>query len=105
MREALTVTAWLAATEPAAAVKAAVEEPAAARTEAGTVKAALLEERVTVEPPVGAAWERVTVQAALELEGTVAGEHCSPVTVTIGAEIVRAATAEVPLREAVTVAV
>ena len=63
----------------------------------------LLEERATVDPPVGAAFDRVTVQAALEPEGTVVGEHCSPVTVTGGAEIVRVATAEVALREAVTV--
>jgi hypothetical protein len=44
------------------AVKVAVEAAAATVTDAGTIRApVLLLERVTVEPPAGAAWERETV--------------------------------------------
>ncbi len=54
-REAVRVAVWLLAIEAAAvALKVAVFEPAATVTEAGTVREALLLERVTVEPPVGA---------------------------------------------------
>jgi hypothetical protein len=67
----------LAVTEPAVAVKVAVVAPAATVTEAGVVKAALLSESVTTEPPAGAARDKVTVQVELEPEATLAGEHCS----------------------------
>lgn len=46
----------------AAALKVAVVAPAATVTEAGTVSATSLLERVTEDPPVGAAELRVTVQ-------------------------------------------
>src|SRR5437867_1585982 len=104
LREAVTVADWLAVTEPAEAVKEAEEDAAATVTEAGTVSVALLEERATLAPPVGAAWERVPVQAEFPPDATVVGLHCKLETVTAGGVMVREAVAEVPLREAVTVA-
>jgi hypothetical protein len=52
-------------TEETVAVKAAVVEPAATVTEAGTVTALLLLARLTAKPPVGAAAFRVTVQLSV----------------------------------------
>ena len=49
----------------AAALKVAEAPAAGTMTDAGTVKAALLEEIATAVPPVGAAPESVTVQAIL----------------------------------------
>ncbi len=52
---AVRVAVWLLAMEAAAvALKVAVVEPDATVTEVGTVSEALLLERVTAEPPVGA---------------------------------------------------
>jgi hypothetical protein len=100
--DAVTVTDWLDATVPAVAVKLAVVEPAATVTEAGTVSAVLLSETATLEPPVGAACDSVTVQVALPPETTVAGVHCSADTVTRGV-MVTGEVAEVLFSEAVTV--
>jgi len=83
-------------------VKLVVVAPAATVTEVGTVSAALLSETATLEPPVGAAWDNVTVQVALPPEMTVAGVHCKVVTVT-GGVTVTSEVAEPPFREAVTV--
>jgi hypothetical protein len=52
----------LAMVAAAVALKDAVDAPAATVTEAGTVSEVLLLARVTAEPPVGAVWDRVTVQ-------------------------------------------
>ena len=60
---------------PVVALKLAVLAPAATVTEAGTVKAAMLLERVMIAPPVGAAPLRVTVQAEVELEPKEVGEQ------------------------------
>ena len=49
------VTAVLALTEPAVALKVAVEAPATTVTEAGVVIAELLSDRDTLAPPRGAA--------------------------------------------------
>ena len=57
----------------AVAEKVAEVAPAATVTEAGTVSAALLSERETTAPPVGAALLRVTVQVAEALEVSEAG--------------------------------
>ena len=57
----------------AVAVKLAEVAPAATVTEAGTVNAALLSDRETREPPVGAALLSVTVQVAEVLEVREAG--------------------------------
>lgn len=48
------------------ALKVLEVAPAATVIEAGTVSVALLFERVTLAPPVGAAWVRVTVQVLEE---------------------------------------
>ena len=101
-REAVSVTLWLAVTLPAVAVKVPEVDPAATTTEAGTVSAALLDDNVTVEPPVGAACGSVIVQFEVAPETTLDGEHCSVVTVT-GVTAIEAV-AELPFSEAVTVA-
>lgn len=85
---AVTLTAVLTVTEAAVAVKEAEVAPAATVTEEGTERAALLSETATARPPVGAAPERVTVQAEVPPELTEEGEHrrllitASGVTVT-----------------------
>ena len=71
-------------TEPAEAVKEAEEDAAATVTDAGTVRVVLLEERATLAPPVGAAWERVTVQVLEEFCPRVVGLQVSEETVTGG---------------------
>ena len=67
----------MAVTEPAVAVKVAEEEPEATLTAEGTVRAALLLERTTLDPPLGAARERVTVQPEVAPEAMLVGLHCS----------------------------
>jgi hypothetical protein len=71
----------LAVTVPAVAWKVAVVAPAATATEAGTVSAALLSERLTVVPPVGAALDIATVQVDLPPEAMLVGEHASELNV------------------------
>ena len=75
--------------------------PAATVTVGGTVSAALLSDTATVDPPVGATGETVTVQVETPPVITVAGEHCNPVTVT--GITVTGAVAELPFKDAVTV--
>jgi hypothetical protein len=82
--EAVTVADWLAVTDPAVAVKLPVVAAAATVTDAGTFIAVLFEESATTAPPVGACWERVTVQADVPPDTTDAGAHCRPVSVTGG---------------------
>jgi len=55
------------------ALKVADVAAAATVTDAGTVSFALEFERVTLAPPVGAAWVRVTVQVLEELAPMLAG--------------------------------
>ena len=64
-------------------VKVAVVAPAATLTLAGTVAAALLLERVTVTPPVGATPLRVTVPVAEVPPVTLAGETDRPLRLTV----------------------
>ena len=70
---AVTVAVELLLTVPVVTLKVAVAAPAATVTEAGTVRTALLLDKVTSAPPVGAAPDRVTVQVEelepLRLEG------------------------------------
>jgi hypothetical protein len=89
---------------PAVAVKVAVVAAAATVTEAGTVKELLLSAIVTVVPPVGAAFERVTVQVLVPLEFRLVGVQASEERVT-GATRLREAVRETLFRVAVTVAV
>ena len=62
--------------------KVAVVAFADTETEAGAVSTlAALFVRPTVAPPVGAAFDSVTVQVALPFEPRALGAHCSVVTV------------------------
>jgi hypothetical protein len=64
----------LLVTEPAVAVKLPLVLPAVMLTELGVVRAALLSEMLTIEPPVGAAW--VSTAHVLEALGAkVVGLH------------------------------
>jgi hypothetical protein len=58
---------------PEAALKVAVTDAAATVTDAGTVSAVALLDRVTLAAPLGAGCVRVTVQAVEELVPTVTG--------------------------------
>ena len=62
------------------ALKVAVRAAAATVTDAGAVSVALVLVRVTREPPVGAAFDRVTVQVELPLLLRVAGTHDKELT-------------------------
>ena len=88
-----------------AVVALKLAEPAAAATvtDAGTVSVALLFDRVTIAPPVGAALLRLTVQVLEELGPRLAGLQASAVTNT-GATRLTLALAELPLYVAVRVA-
>ena len=67
---------------PVVAVKVADVAAAATVTEAGTVNVALEFVRVTLAPPVGAGWVRVTVQVLEELAPMLTGLHASDETST-----------------------
>ena len=62
---AVKVAVWVELTTATVAVNDALVTPAATVTEAGTVTAALLLAKLTVNPPVPAAAVSVTVQASL----------------------------------------
>jgi hypothetical protein len=84
------------------AVKVAVEAAAATVTDAGTVRArVLLLERVTVEPPVGAALERETVHVVEAEAVRVVLVHWRDDGVTGAATSDRFAVLLTPLRVAV----
>jgi hypothetical protein len=74
---AVTEALWSEVMLALVALKPAVVAPAATVTEAGTVRIALLLDSVTVTaaPPVGAALDRVTVQALVALDPRLAGAH------------------------------
>ena len=57
-----------------------VVAPAATVTDAGTVRLALLSERVTNAPPAAAGCDRVTVQVLDPGVAIVAGEQVSPLS-------------------------
>ncbi len=80
----------------------AVVAPLATVTEAGTVSAAELL-LASVTAVLGAAvCDKVTVQVEVPPDVTVAGAHCTPLTVVIGV-IVTDAVDEPPFNDAVTV--
>jgi hypothetical protein len=60
---------------------------AATVTEAGTVRVVFEFERVTLAPPVGAAWVSVTVQVLEELAPMLAGLQASDETSTEAARL------------------
>jgi hypothetical protein len=89
-------------TAAAVAVNVAVVAEAATVTEAGTVNADdRLLERVTVEPPEGAALERVTVQVVLEEADRAVVAHASAAGVT-GATSAMLAVLVTPIKVPVT---
>ena len=100
---AVTVALWVVVTAPALAVKVPEAAPAATVTDVGTVSTALLSERATTTPPVGAAWFKVAVQVVAVPEFTVVGLQASEETST-GATSVKLAVWEAPFKVAVTVA-
>ena len=57
------------------AANVAVVAVAATLTDAGTVRVALVFVRLTVAPPVGAGWVRVTVQVLDEFGSRLLGLH------------------------------
>jgi hypothetical protein len=69
----VTVALELLAMAPVVTLKVADVAAAATVTEAGTVKVALEFARVTLAPPAGAAWVRVTVQVLEELAPMLEG--------------------------------
>ena len=104
LRVAVMVGVWSEVTAAAVAVKVAVVAAAATVTDAGTVTAEVaLLERVTREPPVGAALDRVTVQDVVEDAARVVLVHCREEGVG-GATSDKLAIALSPLRVAVAVA-
>jgi hypothetical protein len=103
LRKAMSVTVWLLVTTPAVAVKVAVLEKAATVTVAGTVKKVLLDESDTTVPPPGATCESVTVQMEIEPEVRAPGAQLKPETLGRDVRLI-AALAELPFREAVTIA-
>ncbi|MEI9972370.1 MAG: hypothetical protein WDO73_10155 [Ignavibacteriota bacterium] len=84
-------------------MKVAEVADAATVAEAGTVREELVFDRLTVAPPVGAAWDSVTVQMLEAFGPRVVGVHDSEETVaeTTSAMVLLA---ELPLYVAVTVA-
>jgi hypothetical protein len=72
---AVTVALWELEMVAAVAWKVAVVAPAAIVTEVGTDKRALLSDRLTATPPLGAAMDNVTVQLDTDPDARVAGVH------------------------------
>jgi hypothetical protein len=101
---AVTVPEQSLAIAPAVAEKVAVVAPAATVTEAGAVRRALLDERVTASPPAGAAALVVTVQALTAPDVSDVGAQARAVTVTGGTRL-NEAVFEVPFNVAVTTGV
>ncbi len=100
---AVMVTAWLLLTGPAWALNVAVLAPEKTVTDAGTVRAGLLADRVTAIPLPDAAAEIVTVQVEFAPEITVVGAHCKPEMVGAGGVTVTTEVPEVAFSPAVMV--
>lgn len=90
---------WGVVTEPDAAVKVVLLEPAGTVTETGTVIAAPDELSVTANPLPDAGLDSVTVQVEDAPDTTVDGEQASE-DIRTGATRVSAAVPEVPFRDA-----
>jgi len=102
-RVAVTVADWSLDTVVVAALKLADVAAAATATDAGTARVALVLVRVTVAPPVGAGWVRVTVQVLEALGPRLVGLQTSEETST-GASRLMLTLAELLLYAAVRVA-
>jgi hypothetical protein len=81
---------------PVVALKLADRAVAATATEAGTVRVELEFERVTVAPPLGAGWAKVTEHLVEELGPKLVGLHARADTST-GATRLTVVMAELPL--------
>ena len=88
---------------PVVALNVAEVAAAATVTEAGTVRVEFVLVRVTLAPPVGAGWLKLTVQVLEELGPRLVGTQASEETVADGVRVM-VVLAEVPLYVAVTVA-
>lgn len=77
--------------------------PAGTVADAGTVSIELADDRVTAEPPLGAARFRTTVQFAVADGGRLDGLHATELTVTVATRLMVALCELLP-RVAVTVA-
>ena len=95
-RAAVTVADWLIETVVVVALKAAEMVAANTVTDTGTVSVELVLVRITVAPPVGGGWVRVTVQVLEAFGPRVLGLQISEETST-GAARVMVALAEVLL--------
>ena len=85
------------------ALKVALVDPAPTVTDAGTVSEVLLLASVTLDPPAGAAWVRVTVQVLTALCPRLVGVQPNVETTTGATRLIEAVWELVP-SEAVTVA-
>ena len=79
----MTVAVWFELTVTAVAVNDALVALAGTVTEAGVVKLALLSDRATIAPPLGAAPLKVTVQVVVPGVMIVAGVHVNELTRTV----------------------
>ena len=79
----MTVAVELLLTAAVETVKLADVAPAATVTDAATVSALLEFESVTLAPPLGAAWLRLTVQVLEEFAPTLVGLHDKVDTATV----------------------
>ena len=95
-RVAVTVTDWLLESVVVVALKVAVVAAAATVTDAGTLRVELVLVKVTLAPPVGAAWVRVTVQVLEEFGPRLVGLQASEETSTDATRLMLAL-AELPL--------
>jgi hypothetical protein len=95
---AVSVTAVVVLTEETVAVNPALNEPAATVTDAGTVTTELLLDRLTANPPVGAAAFSETVQLSVPVAVITEFVQVNPVS-TGTAVPLRPTTVEVPVEE------
>ena len=77
----MTTAVWLLVIVPAVAVKLAAVAPEATVTDAGTVSAAALLDKVTVIPPDPAVCDNVTVQVEVAPELRLVGLQATELTV------------------------
>jgi len=100
---AVMVAGWVVVSALAVAAKVAEVAPAAKVTEAGTVSEALVSERATIVPLLGAGWFKVTVHAVAAPEFTLVGLQARAET-SMGATRLKVAVWAAPLSVAVIVA-